>query len=143
MIVADASAIAAFIRKEPEWINLSRYLKRCITIDLAIKEVANVIWKDAFLRKTIDKNTALELLDVLLSMVGVNIIVEREEEYLKSALEVAISAGVSVYDALYISLAQKEALPLLTLDDKQARVAEAFGVKVIKPSEGTGATPPS
>ena len=133
MIVVDASLLAAFIRKEPGWEKLVDYVKLCITIDLALKEVLNAIWKDATIRRTISIETAFKLQEILFSMIGTNIEIEPEDKYLSKAFEIALKTGVTVYDALYIALAIEKKLPLATLDDKQARVAQANGVKTIVP----------
>lgn len=134
MIVVDASLLAAFIRKEPGWERLAEYLKLCVTIDLALKEVLNAVWKDVAVRKTMGIDIAAQLMEILFSMVGVNIDVEPEIKYLPKAFEIALKTGVTVYDALYIALGMERKLPLATLDEKQAKAAQALGVKTITPS---------
>lgn len=133
MIVVDASLLAAFIRKEPGWEKLTEYLKLCVTVDLALKEALNAVWKDVVVRKTMSINVATQLMKILLSMVGVNIDVEPETKYLPKAFEIALKTGITVYDALYVALAMEKKLPLATLDEKQAKAAQTVGVKVIIP----------
>ncbi|MEL9940353.1 MAG: type II toxin-antitoxin system VapC family toxin [Ignisphaera sp.] len=133
MIVVDASLLAAFIRKEPGWEKLVNYVRLCITIDLVLKEVLNAIWKDATIKRTINIETAFKLQEILFSMIGINIEIEPEGKYLSKAFEIALKTGITVYDALYIALAIEKKLPLATLDEKQARVAQANGVKTIVP----------
>ncbi|MEL9941162.1 MAG: type II toxin-antitoxin system VapC family toxin [Ignisphaera sp.] len=134
MIVIDASLLVAFIRKEPGWKKLAEYLKLCVTIDLALKEVLNAVWKDVAVRKTMGIDIAAQLMEILFSMVGVNIDVEPEIKYLPKAFEIALKTGVTVYDALYIALAMERKLPLATIDEKQAKAAQALGVETIIPS---------
>lgn len=43
VIVVDASALAAFLLKEPGWERLARYIEHSISVDMAAKEVANTI----------------------------------------------------------------------------------------------------
>ncbi|WP_252900442.1 hypothetical protein [Vulcanisaeta sp. JCM 14467] len=45
MIVIDASALTAFILKEPGWQSLSKYIMNSVSVDHIIKEVMNAIWK--------------------------------------------------------------------------------------------------
>ncbi|MEM0214205.1 MAG: type II toxin-antitoxin system VapC family toxin [Ignisphaera sp.] len=125
--------LAAFIRKEPGWEKLVNYVRLCITIDLVLKEVLNAIWKDATIKRTINIETAFKLQEILFSMIGINIEIEPEGKYLSKAFEIALKTGITVYDALYIALAIEKKLPLATLDEKQARVAQANGVKTIVP----------
>jgi predicted nucleic acid-binding protein len=133
VIVIDASVLAGFLRKEPGWEKLANYIKNVISVDLIVKEVSNVLWKDYYVRKSVDKDTVLELYRLMKSLLGVNILLENEEKYLDDAFEIAILMGVSIYDALYIAQAKKNKLPLITLDMKQKEAAEKVGVEVIYP----------
>jgi predicted nucleic acid-binding protein len=131
--VVDASVLAAFTRKEPGWERLAGVVKMCVTVDLAVKEVLNTIWRDYYVRRTISLDTAMRLQQVLSSMTGINILVEPEDKYISRAFEIALKTGTTVYDALYIALAVEKNTPLVTLDEKQAKAAETLGVKTIIP----------
>ena len=131
MIVVDSSVLAAFIRKEPGWERLVDYVKNSVSMDLAVKEVLNAIWKDYAVRKLIDYETALALFKIMNLLVGVNVVLEPEEKYIEEAFKIALKTDITVYDALYIALAKSKNLPLLTLDVKQRKTAEATGVKTI------------
>ena len=133
MRVVDASVLAAFTRKEPGWERLAGVVKMCVTVDLAVKEVLNTIWRDYYVRRTISLDTAMRLQQVLSSMTGINILVEPEDKYVLRAFEIALKTGITVYDALYIALAVEKNTPLVTLDEKQAKAAETLGVKTIIP----------
>jgi predicted nucleic acid-binding protein len=133
-MVIDASVLASFLRKESGWEIIANYMKNVISVDLIVKEVSNVLWKDYYVRKSVDKNTVFELYRLMKSLLGVNILLEDEEKYLDDAFEIATLTGVSIYDALYIAQAKKNKLPLITLDMKQKEAAEKVGVKVIYPS---------
>ena len=135
MIVTDASALAAFLLKEPGWKRLIPYLKNSMSVDMVLKEVSNTLWKACMLRRIIDVSQALKLYKILESMIGKNLILESELNYLKDAFNIALRYKITVYDALYISLAKNKNLPLLTLDIKQAKSAENMEVKVITPSK--------
>ena len=100
---------------------------------MALKEVLNAIWKDAVIRRTIGIETAFKLQEILFSMIGTNIEIEPEGRYLSKAFEIALKTGITVYDSLYIALAVEKKLPLATLDEKQARAAQANGVKTVVP----------
>ncbi|WP_148683407.1 type II toxin-antitoxin system VapC family toxin [Fervidicoccus fontis] len=134
MKVIDASVLAAFIRKEPGWERLVVFVKLCTTIDLAVKEVLNTIWRDYSVRKTISIDQAVRLREILLSMIGINVLIEPEGKYISKGFEIALKTGTTVYDALYIALAAEKNLPLITLDKKQAKASEDVGVKAIIPS---------
>jgi predicted nucleic acid-binding protein len=75
-MVIDASVLASFLRKEPGREKLANYIKNVISVDLIVKEVRNVLWKDYYVRRSIDKDTVLELYRLMKSLVGVNSIRE-------------------------------------------------------------------
>ena len=131
MIVIDASALAAFLLKEPGWRELAPYLKNSISMDMILKEVSNTIWKACTLRGSITVDNAIKLYEIMESMIGKNIILEPEIKYLQDAFKIALKNRVTVYDALYISLAKAKNLPLLTLDRRQSKAAKEVRVKVI------------
>jgi predicted nucleic acid-binding protein len=132
-MVIDASVLASFLRKEVGWEKLANYIKNVIAVDLIVKEVSNVLWKDYYVRKSVDKGTVFELYRLMKSLLGVNILLENEEKYLDDAFEIAILTGVSIYDSLYIAQSKKNKFPLVTLNMKQKEAAEKIGVKVIYP----------
>jgi len=57
--------------------------------------------------------------------------VERQDQFLEEALSVAVRRKMTVYDSMFIALAKKRGLPLLTSDKEQAKAAEEEGVKTI------------
>ena len=131
--MADASALAKYLLREEGWEIVSRYLRErrpLYTVDHALKELANSVWKHARLRGLIDAATAISLLEGFRRLIEAQVvIVEGEEGYLKRALEIALNTGVTVYDALYIAQAEARG-ELLTSDKRQARTAEALGIQV-------------
>jgi predicted nucleic acid-binding protein len=50
---------------------LVNYIKNGISVDLIVKEVINVLWKDYYVRKSGDKDTVLELYRLMKSLLGV------------------------------------------------------------------------
>jgi predicted nucleic acid-binding protein len=132
VIVVDASTLTAFMLKEENWRALAEYLKYALSVDHIAKEVANTIWKAYQVKKVIGASKAMQLFNILRSLLGVNILLEPEQRYLCKAFELAIDYDITVYDALYVALADGKKLPLLTLDDRQKHVAKAIGIKIIE-----------
>jgi len=130
VIVADASVLAAFLLKEGGWKKLARYLELAISVDFVAKEVANAIWK-AHLRGMLSKENAEKAYALLKSMLERNLELADELDYLDRAVEIVLEQGITVYDALYLALAERRSLPLATLDIKQKQAAKALGVEVI------------
>jgi len=56
---------------------------------------------------------------------------ESQEQYLTDAFEIAVNNHITIYDALFIAVAKRRNLELITSDKKQAYIAERLGVKTI------------
>mgnify|MGYP000595480915 FL=1 len=132
MIVIDASALASFILLEPGWERIAPYIKHCMSVDHVVKEVTNTIWK-AYITERISRKDAEEKHRALMRLVGVNIKLYSEEQVISDAFKLSMKLKLPIYDTLYIALAKKLKLPLLTLDLKQKRKAEEANVKTITP----------
>ena len=94
MIVVDASALIAFILREEGWEDLAKYMVMSVSIDHVVKEAVNVIWKTVHLRKLINVKDAYEAFKLLKQLIGKNIILQSEIEYIDKAFEIAINYGV-------------------------------------------------
>ena len=131
MIVIDASALVAFFLREEGWENLKPYMKTGFSVDHVVKEFYNAVWKATYLLKTLDYESARKVLELFNSYIKNNLILELEEKYIDKALNIALEAGITLYDSLYIALALDKKTPLLTLDEKQRDTAPKLGVKVL------------
>ncbi|MEM3678055.1 MAG: type II toxin-antitoxin system VapC family toxin [Candidatus Bathyarchaeia archaeon] len=132
MKAIDASALLKFILREEGWRDVAEHLEEGTTsIDLVIKESINAV-----LRRTWRGQQSLEeastMLDILRELYPKAIKVEDEDEYLEEATLIASNQKITIYDALYIALAKRRGIPLLTSDQRQAEAAEKEGVKTIK-----------
>ena len=99
------------------------------TQQLAIYEVLNAIWKEAYLTKNLTYEEAMEFIEVFKSALEYLEILDVhpcEADVLVKALEL----GITTYDASYIVLAQKNNLILVTEDRKLREKAEKL-VKVV------------
>jgi len=131
-IVIDSSIIAKFILRESDWKRVRDIIsRRPYTLELAVKEVANAIWRRATLIKDIGSEKALVLLSDLLELKKRVLIVEPQDQYLTQALEIAIKEGITVYDALFIAQAIVKQATLVSSDRDQCQVAEKLGVRTL------------
>ncbi len=130
MNVIDASALSKFILKEDGWEAVANYLVNSLSVDHVLKEVSNAIWK-AFRRGFIDADDSVKKFSALLTLLNANLELVSEVDVLPSAFDLALRRGITVYDALYVELAKREDLPLVTCDEHQGRVARDEGVKVL------------
>jgi len=129
VIVIDSSALTKYILREEGWREVRKYLEEgCVTLDLAIKETINALWKRV-LMGNLDEGYAKEVVRSFLESGIVK--VEEQDQLLEEAFSIAVKRKMMVYDSVFIALAKKKGLPLLTSDRKQAEVAEEEGVKTI------------
>lgn len=120
MYLYDASAIVNLVKRGEVKAFYNGY-----TLDLAIYEVTNAIWKECCLLKNIQANTALKLIELIskiFSIMSLYTIRGHEEK----VLDLAIKEGITVYDASYIYVAADNKLTLVTDDKKLANVARKY-----------------
>ncbi|MEM3430870.1 MAG: type II toxin-antitoxin system VapC family toxin, partial [Candidatus Bathyarchaeia archaeon] len=61
MKVIDSSSLSKYVNREANWKEVRKHLEEgCMTLDLAIKEVGNSIWKRVS-RGELDPDTAMSL----------------------------------------------------------------------------------
>ncbi len=131
MTVIDASALAKFVLKEDGWKEVAEHLRAgTISVDHVVKEVANAVWR-RFRRGAVPLEGAKIMLKALKEILEKAVKVEGELTYLDEALEIAFSRDITVYDSLYIAMAKKKGVKLLTADENQASVATAENVATI------------
>jgi len=124
--VIDSSALVKYVVKEPGWKKVEEFiLAGCITVDLALKELGNALWKRV-IRKELDQSLATKLMNIILTRRLVRIY--PQEPLLVKALELSANISLPIYDTIYIALARELKSELITSDIKQANKAEEVGV---------------
>ena len=132
--VIDSSALAVLLLKEEGWRKVKEILReKPYTIELAVKEVANSIWKRVKLLRDIDENKALTILGDLLELRRTALRIEPQDVYLGQALEIALKNDATIYDSLFIAQALTKKAILVTSDKKQAQIASRLGIRSITP----------
>jgi predicted nucleic acid-binding protein len=128
--VIDSSVLTKYLLKEKNWEKIHEILlERPYTLDLAMKEVANAIWKRVFLLKDMDIKRAFMILNDLFDMKLLR--VEPQDNYLKLAFEIAINTGTALYDSLFIAQAFSKNAILITADKKQYKTTSELGLASI------------
>ncbi len=81
------------------------------------------------MQKTIDKELVKKIINGILQEKP--FIIVNEQKYIQDALDISLQYNITIYDALFIALAHKLGLELVTADHKQAEAASKQGVKAI------------
>ena len=130
--VIDSSVLARFFLKEAGWDQLEEImLERPYTLNLAIKEVANAIWRRAKLIGDLSEEKLSSLLDKLIDAKRYLLRVEPQEPYLKQAFKISSKFDLTIYDSLFIALAHSKRAVFITTDKKQHEIASKLGVSSI------------
>jgi len=94
------------------------------TLDYALVEALNAIWK-AVIQKRLDEGDAKERAEAL-KYFGKGLLLFEAKNYLGRGLEIALSEKITVYDALYIALAENLRAELYTSDTRQFEAAKKY-----------------
>ncbi len=124
----DASSIINLIKR-----GITNIFAEGKTLDLALYESMNAIWKEFALLKRIDEETALryiEILSLVFKVLEVDSIEGEEIEVFK----LASREGLTAYDASYLYIAIKGRLTLVT-DDHKLRNKASHYVRVLTTKE--------
>ena len=139
--VVDASAILPIVDLErctpraEKWLAAVRQgAEESITVDLFDVECANALWKRVR-RELWTPRRAEQALSQILELpfrrVPLGTVVS-------DALLIALTHGLSAYDACYVALARISGLQLVTADRRMARVARATGCEALCFTEDLG-----
>ncbi len=93
--------------------------------DLIYPEAGNILWKKQRL-KELTHSEAEEITDAILSL---PLKIEASKSLLPLAVDIAIACGITVYDALYLSLAKVYETTLMTADRKLVDVLAKTDLK--------------
>ncbi len=112
-----------------------RVLKKLATREAVVPaiwplEVANVLLVGER-RKRLTEAESSRFLELLQSL-PITIDVQATSRAFGDIISVARSLTISAYDAAYVVLAMREALPLATLDDSLSKAASKIGVKRVR-----------
>lgn len=100
------------------------FVKGC-TIDLAIYEAINAVWKECCILKRIRVEVAYKLIELLSKIFNIlDLYTIRGCE--RDVLEIAVKEGITVYDASYIYIAVRDKLTLVTDDKKLIDTAKKY-----------------
>lgn len=131
MIVIDASALTKFVLREDGWEEVAGYLRAgTLSIDHVVKEAANAVWKRSR-QGAASPEEARTMLKALKEIVERAVKVEGELTYIDEAAKITFNQNISIYDSLYVAMAKKKGLKLLTADKTQENAATAEKVPTI------------
>jgi len=117
VIVADSSYIVEGLLKNKKLLSDDQI----VTPELVVYEVTNAIWKHENLLKDLENGKTYLSIVYGLIEAGTITILSPNERLMQEAYSVAKRNGITVYDAVFVSLAIKLGLALRTYDRAQIR----------------------
>jgi len=96
--------------------------------EFCVLECANILWK----RVVLYKKPVVEAEQALGNLLAFPLLVRTSTEFLRRAFAIGIAHQLAIYDSIYLAFAERFACPLITVDERQARAAQAIGV-TLKP----------
>lgn len=132
MIILDASFIVKLILEEEEseeaWMFIEEVVKQgeeLATMDIALAEVLNAIWKHYTLIKDIDRDVLDGAVSDLLLLWSKLSKIDSADTGEK-AMYIAVNHDITIYDSLYLAASKKYGATLATYDDKQREKANGL-----------------
>ena len=117
MPVIDSNVYASVIVNDEFYEKCKEYmLTKKVTLDLAFAEAGNVVWKHVKMGR-IKEEDAVKRAEVLKRLINTSKVYE-SKDFLVEAVELAVKYDVTVYDALFVALAQRLNDKLVTTDRK-------------------------
>ena len=117
--IYDSSAIINLCAKK----SLDRLLEG-ETLDLAVYEAGNAVWRQVHLRKTLTREEGEKALTVLTETI--NNMKTAAIHDTTAVLNIAIEEGITFYDASYLHAAVKNNLTLVTDDERLGSAARRY-----------------
>ena len=130
-MVTDTSVLVSFILKEEGWEKIGEILREePVSLELALKEAFNSVLT-ARRKGVLKKEELSPVLQALRELSGA-LKLHPQLELLERASQIGLEHGITVYDALFLSLAEKLRCPLASLDQQQIGVAKKLGIRVLE-----------
>ncbi|MCD6244854.1 MAG: type II toxin-antitoxin system VapC family toxin [Candidatus Korarchaeota archaeon] len=117
MLVIDSSIFASVIVKDEFYEKCKEYLSvDRATVDIAFAEAGNVLWKHVRMGR-IEKEEVERRTELLRALIRASR-VYGSDELLPPSMKLAVNHGITIYDALFLSLALQLDTNLVTTDRK-------------------------
>ena len=121
MIVADSSYIVEGLLKNKKLLSDDQI----VTPELVVYEVTNAIWKHENLLKDLENGKTYLSIFYGLIEAGRITILSPNERLMQESYSIAKRNGITVYDAVFVSLAIKLGLTLRSYDKVQSRALKS------------------
>ena len=119
-IIVDSSVLFAlfFPEEYSDWSEeMIKEYEELHVLELVFLETSNAAWKRIVIFKQ-PSNIVLENLRLLHKFINDTCIIHRDIDYLQRAIKLSIKLGITIYDSLFLAIAEKYKTKVLTIDKK-------------------------
>ena len=123
-IVVDSSVLFAlfFPEEYSEWSEeIIKEYDEFHVPELVFLETSNAAWKRIIIFKQ-PSSTVLKNLRLLHKFIDNTCIIHRNIDYLQRTIELSIKLGTTIYDSLFLAIAEKYKTKILTIDRKLVEI---------------------
>lgn len=130
--VVDASIVIQHLVNELHTVHVNALFKEVGKVtavyvpEFCLLECTNVLWKHVRFQGV----SASEAERLTIELVALDVTIAPVVGLLPRALEIGLKHQLALYDSVYIALAEKMGVPLITDDERQAEAADAEGVSL-------------
>lgn len=128
--MVDSTLLSHVLLKGKDWEKFAEYIPNSATLDLAITETLNAVI-NAKRKRIINEEIANKLL-LALNEFSSSMRIYESKYYLARAFKVATLHNINIYSALYLALAEDLGYRLLSLDQRQIKIAGKLGIEIVK-----------
>jgi predicted nucleic acid-binding protein len=131
-VIIDSSALVAFLLKESRFEEVKDMLTRGASSHVQlITESSNAVLQ-ANKDGRVDEEGARNIVETMLELVrSSSITLHAEQELTGEAFRIGVDHNLTIYDSVFLALAQKLHGSLVSRDEKQIEAARKLGIEVL------------
>lgn len=115
--IFDANSILTLTREIGE--KVVDVVRGNVTADLAFYEIGNALWKECHLHQRLSAKEAAKTLNFIRSLTGLMRVLDaKNSDFGERVLANALDLGITYYDSIYLTIAEKIKGTLVTDDEK-------------------------
>lgn len=128
--IVDASVVVQLLVTEPYTTETKTLFatiddgNKLFVPEFGLLECTNVLWKHVRFQG-LNQSDAEKQIAILIAL---DVVIVPVAGLMPRALEIGVKHQLAIYDSIYIALAEKLNYPLITVDQKQSKAAQAEGV---------------
>ncbi len=131
-VIIDASALVAYLLEESGFEKTRDLLAGGVDGPALLPVESTNAILEASKSERINRASAREAVEAMLGLLESNIEIHDEGDVLESAFDIAADHGLTIYDSVYLALAQKLQGSMASRDRRQIEAAKKLGIETVQ-----------